>query len=372
MTDGPVSWTATATDGEARAGKLSTPHGTISTPAFMPVGTRGTVRGLDVADLRSVGVEILLANTYHLMERPGADTIVELGELHGFMAWDGPVLTDSGGYQVWSLSPKVSEEGVVFKSSYDGSKVVLSPERAVQVQEKLGADIAMVLDVLVGLPAPTTDVTGAMERTLRWSERALGARRRYDRALFGVVQGGTDPGLRTRSARETAALGFDGFGIGGLSVGESPEERDRALEATIRALPEGKPRYVMGIGDAQGLLAAVARGADMFDCVLPTRLARHGKVLHPDGDFSIKRTEWSREPGPIDSACDCSTCARYGRGYLRHLFNTRETLGPRLLTIHNLRYTLRLIETARRSIAAGDFESLACAIVERRAAGRQR
>jgi queuine tRNA-ribosyltransferase len=334
----------------------------------MPVGTRGTVKGVDAGDLRSVGAGMLLANTYHLMLRPGADVVAALGELHGFMAWDGPILTDSGGYQVFSLDPKITEDGVVFRSTYDGARVELSPERAVSVQETLGSDIAMVLDVLVGLPAPRAVLEAAMERTLRWSQRALAARRRSDRSLFGIVQGGTDPELRARSAAETAALDFDGFGIGGLSVGETARDRDLALDAAVPQLPTDRVRYVMGLGDTEGILACIARGVDLFDCVLPTRLARHGKVLHPDGDFSIKRAEWTTDAGPLQDGCDCPTCSHYSRGYLRHLVSTNELLGKRLMTLHNLRYTLRLVADAREAVEAHRFDAFHREVLARRAA----
>ena len=352
---GVVELSIEALDGAARAGTLSTPHGQVPTPAFMPVGTRGSVRGLDSTDLEAVGADIVLANTYHLMLRPGAATVHELGELQRFMGWNGPVLTDSGGYQVFSLDPRVTEDGVVFKSTYDGSRVELTPERAIEVQEMLGADIAMVLDELVGLPAPREVVAAAMERTLRWSQRALNAKQRPDRALFGIVQGGVDPELRARSAASTAALGFAGFGIGGLSVGESRDQMAAALDAAIPELPESAPRYVMGLGDTERLLDAVARGVDMFDCVLPTRLARLGKVLLPSGDFSIKRREWSRDERPLQEGCDCSACGRYSRGYIRHLFQTKERLAGRLVSLHNLRYTLRLLAEARAAITGGSF-----------------
>ena len=344
---GPVWWERDGADGAARSGVLHTPHGDVPTPAFMPVGTRGSVKTLDSGDLEAISTEIVLANTYHLMLRPGAETVASLGDLHGFMAWPRPILTDSGGYQVFSLSPDVDDEGVVFKSSYDGSRIELTPERAVGIQESLGADIAMALDVLIGLPAPRADVSAAMERTLRWADRTLAARQRGDQGVFGIVQGGTDPDLRARSAAETAARPFDGFGIGGLSVGEHRHDRNAALEAVMAELPRGKVRYVMGLGDTEGLLDAIGRGADLFDCVLPTRLARHGKVLHPDGDYSIKRREWSADDAPLETDCKCPACRRYSRGYLRHLFSTREPLGPRLVTLHNVWYTLRLMENAR-------------------------
>ncbi len=362
----PVSWDAVSHDGAARTGTLHTPHGSVATPAFMPVGTRGTVRLVGAEDLESLGVQMVLANTYHLMLRPGAETVAELGELHGMMGWAGPILTDSGGFQVFSLSPKVDEDGVAFRSSYDGSQVHLTPEDAVRVQETLGADVAMALDVLVGLPAPTEVVRRAMERTLRWAERALAAKQRGDQALFGIVQGGTDPELRTISARETAALGFPGFGIGGLAVGETPAERNLAIEAVAAQLPAAAPRYVMGLGDTEGLLDAIARGCDLFDCVIPTRLARHGKALHPAGDFSIKRAEWATSTEPIDPDCPCPACGRYTRGYLRHLFATHELLGLRLLSLHNLVYTMHLMADARTAIAAGDFAEFHLRTVARR------
>lgn len=365
-----ISWELVDQDGGARRGRLHTPHGAVATPAFMPVGTRGTVKAVDTNDLEASGAQMILANTYHLMLRPGADTVAELGELHGFMAWNGPILTDSGGYQIFSLRPEITEEGAVFRSTYDGSVVELTPERAIAIQERLGADIAMVLDVLVGLPAERDVLISAMERTLRWSERAIEAKRRTDRALFGIVQGGTDPELRAESARRTAALSFPGFGIGGLSVGESPTARNRALSAAVAELPASKVRYVMGLGDTEGILDAVERGADLFDCVLPTRLARHGKALHRYGDFSIKRSEWAASTAPIDPQCACLACRRYSRGHLRHLFNTRESLGPRLLTLHNLRYTADLMANIRHAIGSGSFATTKAAIVAARASGR--
>ena len=362
----PVHIKVDSQDGAARVGTLHTPHGTVATPAFMPVGTRGSVRGLDSADLEGIGAEILLANTYHLMLRPGADTVARLGELQRFMGWDGPVLTDSGGYQVFSLQPKVTEEGVVFKSTYDGSRVELTPEDAVGLQETLGSDIAMVLDELIGLPAAPEAVRAAMERTLRWSERAVAARSREDTALFGIVQGGVDPGLRAESAARTAAIGFAGFGIGGLSVGESRSELQVALDSAVPELPADAPRYVMGLGDTEQLLDAVERGVEMFDCVLPTRLARHGKVLNADGDFSIRRQEWAQDDQPLEAGCDCPPCATYSRGYIRHLFNTKELLGGRLVSLHNLRYTLRLLEQARAAIAESRFAEWRRGVEDRR------
>ncbi len=366
----PVTWEETGRQGNARTGMLHTPHGTIPTPAFMPVGTRGTVRLVGAEDLEALGAHIVLANTYHLMLRPGSVVVADLGELHGFMGWSGPILTDSGGFQVFSLDPHVAEDGVRFRSSYDGSEVHLTPEDAVGVQEELGSDVAMMLDVLVGLPSPRSTVEAAMERTLRWAERALAAKRRDDRALFGIIQGGVDLELRHRSASETASLGFPGFGIGGLAVGESAAERNATIAVVVDALPAAAPRYVMGLGDTEGLLDAMARGCDLFDCVIPTRLARHGKVLHPDGDFSIKRAEWTGDDRPLDSDCPCAACARYSRGYLRHLFATKELLGLRLVSLHNLRYTLDLMAAARFAIAGGTFDAFHEERSSRRVAGR--
>ncbi|MEA2001346.1 MAG: tRNA guanosine(34) transglycosylase Tgt [Actinomycetota bacterium] len=365
-----VAWRKTAESGASRVGMLTTSHGDVATPAFMPVGTRGTVKTVDTEDLDKAGAEMILANTYHLMLRPGSDVVSALGELHGFMAWPGPILTDSGGYQVFSLNPDISEEGVVFRSTYDGSRVELTPERAVQVQEELGSDVAMVLDVLIGLPASREETIAAMERTLRWAQRAVEAKKRDDRALWGIIQGGSDIDLRVRSAGETAAIGFPGFGIGGLSVGETPEVRNAVVAAVVPELPERTPRYVMGLGDTEGILDCVARGVDLFDCVLPTRLARHGKALSPTGDFSIKRAEWRTSVEPIDLDCECVACRRYSRGHIRHLFGTKEFLGPRLLSIHNLTYTMNLMERIRGAIAAGRFrEFSAQTLAARRAHG---
>ncbi|HEY7564137.1 MAG TPA: tRNA guanosine(34) transglycosylase Tgt [Acidimicrobiia bacterium] len=355
MITGPVWWEQVAADGAARAGILHTPHGDVLTPAFMPVGTRAAVRAVDVDDLQAAGSEILLANTYHLMLRPGAAAVARLGGLHDFWGWPGPILTDSGGYQVFSLKPAVTEDGSVFRSVYDGSVVSLSPEDAVRIQQDLGPDIAMALDVCIGLPAPPEVVRDAMELTLRWGERALAAHDRSDQALFGIVQGGVDPDLRALSAKHTASLGFAGYGIGGLSVGESHAERDRGLEAAISELPGGQVRYVMGLGDSEGVLSAVERGADLFDCVWPTRLARHGRVLTGKGDFNLRRAEYAIDSRPLAADCDCHTCLGHHRGYLRHLLAMNEISVFRLLTIHNLTYTLRLLREARTAIMGGTY-----------------
>ncbi len=323
----------------------------------MPVGTRAAVKAVDTDDLGKLGAEIVLANTYHLMLRPGSKLISDLGGLHEFMSWDKPLLTDSGGFQIFSLDPEIDESGATFKSVYDGQTVHLTPEEAVKVQERLGPDIAMVLDVCVGLPAPEEMIEEEMRRTLRWAERCLEAHDREDQALFGIVQGGIDDELRAESARKTSELGFDGFGIGGLSVGESAEDRNRALVAAIAELPEEKPRYVMGLGDTEGLLDAILRGADMFDCVLPTRLARHGKALTRFGDFNLKNSEFERDEAPLEAGCGCLTCSRYSRAYLRHLVRMKELSAHRLLTVHNLYYTLELVAGARTAIEQGRLES---------------
>jgi queuine tRNA-ribosyltransferase len=364
-----VDWTLRGSDGDARTGIMSTPHGSVETPNFMAVGTRAAVKTLDTEDLDRLGAQIVLANTYHLMLRPGEDIIHKLGELHGFMAWDKPILTDSGGYQVLSLKPKITEEALIFRSSYDGSLVKLSPERSVAVQEALGSDIAMMLDVPVALPASRDQAEGAMHRTLRWAERSKAAKTRSDRALFGIIQGGADPELRSISAKETAAIGFPGFGIGGLAVGESNIERARAIEPSLDQLDPSAARYVMGLGDTEGILDAVSQGIDLFDCVLPTRLARHGKALTRDGDVSIKRKEWSNDPRPLDTDCQCVTCRRYSRGYLRHLNRTSELSGQRLLTLHNLTYTYTLMRDIRESIASSSFDAFRSEVLTRRAQG---
>ncbi len=356
MTADPVTWQETAADGAARTGSLQTPHGAVSTPAFMAVGTRAAVKAVDATDLIGVGAEIVLANTYHLMLRPGARVVEEMGGLHAFMNWDRPILTDSGGYQIFSLGPKVEEDGAAFRSVYDGSTVSLTPEDAIGVQQSLGADIAMALDVCVGLPAERDVVEAEMRRTLRWAERCLAAHNRSDQALYGIVQGGVDPDLRVESAEQTALLGFPGFGIGGLSVGESPEERDLAMEAAFSGLPDGKPRYVMGLGDTEGLLAAISRGADLFDCVIPTRLARHGRVLASTGDYNLRQASYETDPGPLDPECECLACVGYSRAYLRHLVRMNEISAHRLLSIHNLQYTLGVISGARVAIEGGRFE----------------
>ncbi|REK19360.1 MAG: tRNA guanosine(34) transglycosylase Tgt [Actinobacteria bacterium] len=364
-----IEWTKGSSDGPARSGVLRTPHGEVKTPVFMPVGTKAAVKAVDSSDLHSIGAGIILANTYHLMLRPGSGTIEKLGGLHEFMNWSRPILTDSGGFQVFSLDPAIEEEGVIFQSSVDGDEIHLTPELAIRVQEELGADIVMVLDVCVGLPAPESVVRNEMERTLRWAERCIEAHDRDDQGLFGIVQGGVDPNLRQLSARKTAELDFPGFGIGGLSVGESAEERNLSIEAAISELPEDKPRYVMGLGDPQGLIDAVARGVDMFDCVIPTRHARHGKVLTSFGDLNIRNQEFEFDESPIDPDCACATCHNYSRAYLRHLYRMKEISAMRLLSIHNLRHLTDLMADARAAISSGRFGAFREEFLARRANG---
>jgi queuine tRNA-ribosyltransferase len=324
----------------------------------MPVGTRGTVRLLDTRDLEMLGPQIILANTYHLMLRPGAETVASLGGLHGFTGWDGHMLTDSGGFQVFSLGPDVDEEGVTFRSTYDGSTHRLTPETAVQVQESLGADIQMVLDICTGLPAPEEEVRLAAKRTLAWAARARDTHTRSDQSLFGIVQGGVTLDLRAESAAQTAALEFDGYGIGGLSVGEPREEMLPALSAAIAELPSDRPRYLMGVGDPVSMVESVALGVDMFDCVLPTRLARHGTALTDSGRFQLKGARYAGDSSPVDPGCGCPVCERFSRGYIRHLLVIGEPTGGRLLTVHNLAWMLGFVDQIRRAIQSGTLADL--------------
>src|SRR5438067_4913516 len=323
----------TATDGDARVGTVTTARGSFRTPCFMPVGTRGAVRMLSATDLEDLGAELVLANTYHLMLRPGADVVAQLGGLHRFTGWNGHMLTDSGGYQVFSLSPHVDDDGVTFRSTYDGTTHRLTPEDAVAVQEQLGADIQMVLDVCPPLPSSPEVLRTAVERTAAWAARARQAHRREGQALFGIVQGGVDERLRAESARRTVDVGFDGYGIGGLSVGETRAELLGALAACTDELPVDRPRYLMGVGDPLGLAEAVALGVDLFDSVLPTRLARHGTVLTDAGRLSLRRADNRDDARPLDPSCPCPVCARWSRAYLRHLHAVGEPGAARLLTI---------------------------------------
>jgi queuine tRNA-ribosyltransferase len=347
--------------GRARLGRLETPHGTVDTPQFMPVGTQATVKALTPGDLRAAGTQILLANTYHLSLRPGEERIRRLGGLHAFMAWDGPILTDSGGFQVFSLGHlrTVDDDGATFASHLDGSEVRLTPERAVAIQEALGSDIAMVLDHLVGADVDPDQVRVATERTHAWAVRSLGARSRDDQALFGIVQGGVDQSLREASARATAELPFDGIAVGGLSVGESKASMAAALASVAEALADDpRPRYLMGVGSPEDFFGAVEQGIDLFDCVLPTRLARHGLLWTSEGRLRLANAATLDDPRPVDPACRCETCRDYSRAYLAHLFRAGELLAHRLSSVHNLTYTLDLMRAIRQGLTDGGYEAL--------------
>ena len=341
-----------AADGTARTGVVHTPRGSFRTPCFMPVGTRGAVKYLSADDLERLGAEIVLGNTYHLMLRPGAETVAALGGLNGFNAWSGHSLTDSGGFQIFSLQPKVDDDGVTFRSTYDGSSHRFTPERAVAVQEAIGADIQMVLDVCPPLPSPPEVIRLALDRTSAWALRARAAHRRPDQALYGIVQGGIDEVMRAESARRTVEVGFDGYALGGLSVGETRAEMLPAMAAALPHLPTDRPRYLMGVGDPARLVDAVDLGVDLFDCVLPTRLGRHGTLLTSTGRLNIKRAEFARSDDPIDPACGCEVCARHSRGYLRHLAQQGEPTAARLCTIHNLAWLFALVHGMRDAIRA--------------------
>lgn len=361
--DRVVSMDIEATDGRARAGVVHTATGSFRTPCFMPVGTRGAVRTLAADDLEDLGAQVVLANTYHLMLRPGPETVAQLGGLHGFTGWGGLMLTDSGGFQVFSLEPDVDDDGVTFRSTYDGSSHRLTPESAVEVQSLLGADIQMVLDVCPPLPSPPGVVQTAVDRTARWAERAAKTMVSLraagsTQALFGIVQGGTDCELRRQSAQRTCAIGFDGYGIGGFSVGEPRAEMLPALEVVLDVIPVDQPRYLMGVGDPIGMIEAVALGVDMFDCVLPTRLARHGTILTDSGRLNLRNVRWANDPDPLDETCTCPTCRRYSKAYIRHLLKVQEPTAARLTTLHNVHWTLRLIERARDAVLRGELDEL--------------
>ncbi len=351
-----------AADGAARRGEIETPRGKIRTPAFMPVGTAATVKAMLPEHVRAAGADIVLANTYHLMLRPGAERIAALGGLHAFMRWPGPILTDSGGFQVMSLSKlrKVEEGGVTFRSHIDGAMVELSPERAIEIQRLLGADISMQLDECIRLPAPDTEVERAMTLSLRWAERskrAFGAE--PGRALFGIVQGGVSPELRRRSARELVGIGFDGYAIGGLAVGEPQEVMYRTLEITVPELPADRPRYLMGVGEPDDILGAVERGIDMFDCVLPTRAGRHALAYTRFGKLNLKNARHADDPQPLDPESACPAARDYSRAYLHHLVKANETLGAMLLTWANVAYYQELMEGIRTAIGAKCFTEFA-------------
>lgn len=325
-------------------------------PAFMPVGTQGTVKGIDIGRLRETGTRMMLANTYHLALRPGEETVALLGDLHQFSGWSGPILTDSGGFQIFSLSrqAKVSEQGVEFRSHIDGSSIQFSPERAMEIQQRLGSDVAMVLDHVVGLPSKPEIVAEATWRSVRWAERCLQAATRNDQLVWAIVQGGLDGQLRRQSAQASVTLGFRGYAVGGLSVGESPEQMYKTLDVTVPELPADCPRYLMGVGRPEDLLEAISRGIDLFDCVMPTRNGRNALAFTDSGPVRLRNACHRHDPQPLEKECPCPAC-RHSRGYLRHLFQAQEMLGPILLSIHNLTYYGRLLAEARTAIVADRF-----------------
>ncbi|HSJ56871.1 MAG TPA: tRNA guanosine(34) transglycosylase Tgt [Anaerolineae bacterium] len=346
----------TAADSRARLGRISTPHGDIHTPAFAPVGTQATVKALDPRDLHDLGAELILANTYHLYLRPGADLVAELGGLHRFMGWDRPILTDSGGFQVFSLAEtrQITDDGVVFRSHIDGSRHVFTPEMVIAVEEKLGADIIMCFDECAR-PDDRAYSEIAMARTHAWAVRCQAAHTRADQALFGIVQGGIFPDLRRQSAEFLVGLDLPGYAIGGLSVGESKEQMYATLDVTAPLLPTAKPRYLMGVGAPEDLVEGVARGIDFFDCVLPTRLARNAAVFTRRGRLNMRNAQYERDPAPIEAGCGCYACQHFSRAYVRHLFKAQEILAARLATIHNVYFLLQLMRDIRAAIAQGEF-----------------
>jgi queuine tRNA-ribosyltransferase len=341
----------------ARRGTFHTPHGPVETPAFMPVGTQATIKGLTIDQVRTTGAQMILGNTYHLALRPGEEIIRDLGGLHRFMGWEGPILTDSGGFQLYSLAQntKITEQAAVFRSHIDGKLLELSPERSIAIQEALGSDVAMVLDHVIALPAAGEAIKDACDRTIRWARRCQAAATRSDQAQFAIVQGGLDPELRVWCARQLADLEFPGYAVGGLSVGESPDEMYRVLDIVCPAMPAEKPRYLMGVGTPQDLLNAIHRGIDLFDCVMPTRNGRNALAFTDAGPLRLRNAIHARDERPLEEGCHCLAC-RHSRAYLRHLFLADEMLGPILLTHHNLSYYQRLLAEARDAIAADRFE----------------
>ncbi len=344
--------------GRARVGVLTTGRSEVATPAFMPVGSLGNVRSVDGEELLKMGYGIILNNAYHLFLRPGHKVVEELGGVHGFTAWPGAILTDSGGFQVFSLAKfcKVTDEGVIFQSHIDGSSRFISPETSIEIQEALGADIIMAFDHVVALPSSTEQVREATKRTSLWARRCVEAKRRTDQSLFGIVQGGLDPTLRVESARDLVSVGFDGYAVGGLSVGEDKADMYAMLDVTVPELPSAKPRYLMGVGMPEDLVEGVARGIDMFDCVVPSRHGRTGWLFTSFGRVVIKQARYVRDEQPIDPACRCPVCARYTRAYLHHLFVVKEMLGARLNTIHNLWFFAQLMQEIRSAVRGGTFQ----------------
>ena len=362
------------TDGAARAGILRTAHGEVRTPAFMPVGTKGTVKSLDPGELRTVGSQIILGNTYHLHFRPGDELIAELGGLHAFAGWDGPILTDSGGFQVFSLRDtllEVDDEGVTFRSVYDGAPERFTPELVARIQRNLGSDVAMCLDICPPAGVPRSELEEAVRRTTLWAARQREAERAPGQLLFGIAQGAADRELRTRSIDEIAGLGFDGHALGGLAVGESREEMFAATSWAAPLLPAAQPRYFMGIGDAEGVLRVIEAGIDLFDCVLPTRTARTGSALTGSGRLNLRNARFARDPRPLEDGCGCPACTRFSRAYVRHLVKQEEVLGLRLLSLHNLHFLLELTAGARAAIERGALAAYVAERLARLAGGPQ-
>lgn len=360
-----------ATDGPARRGRLALAHGVVETPIFMPVGTQATVKGLTPDQVRDAGAQILLSNTYHLALRPGDELIRDLGGLHRFMHWDRPILTDSGGFQVYSLaqSRKIDDRGATFRSHIDGALLELTPERAVAIQENLGSDVAMCLDECPPADTDRAYMTVAVERTVRWAERCKRAQTRADQRLFGIVQGGTNLDLRERCARELVGLDFPGYALGGFSVGETPAQMVAALRPSASFLPADRPRYLMGVGRPEDIVAGIDCGIDMFDCVMPTRNGRNALAFTDDGVVKIRNAKHRRDPAPIESDCPCYGCARFSRAYLHHLFAADEMLGPTLLSLHNVAYYLRLVGRCRAAIEAGTWAAFRETYLARLAGG---
>ena len=357
------------TSGKARRGQVTLAHGTVQTPAFMPVGTYGTVKAMSPVELHDIGANIVLGNTFHLWLRPGLEVIEAHGGLHGFMGWDGPILTDSGGFQVFSLGAlrKITEEGVKFQSPVNGDKLFLTPEESMRIQRVLNSDIVMIFDECTPYPATEREAADSMRLSLRWAARSKAAHEGNPNALFGIVQGGMYEDLRDESLAELVKIGFDGFAIGGLSVGEPKEDMRRILEHTAPKLPQDKPRYLMGVGTPEDLVASVAQGIDMFDCVMPTRNARNGMLFTQYGDIKIKNAQYRLDTRPLDAECSCYTCQNFSRGYLHHLHRLKEILGARLNTIHNMHYYQQLMSEMRAAIEADAFAQFVEQFAARRA-----
>jgi queuine tRNA-ribosyltransferase len=368
VSDRPVRFRTLASDGKsaARLGWLETPHGAVETPAFMPVGTQATVKGLTPDQIRAAGAHMILANTYHLALRPGEEVVAALGGLHAFMGWDGPILTDSGGFQIFSLAAlcQIDDHGAVFRSHIDGRLMELTPERAVMIQQALGSDIAMCLDHCPALPTTRDVIRAAVDRTVTWANRCKQAHNKTNQALFGIVQGGCHADLRGRCAEALVAMDFDGYAVGGVSVGENRIDVDRALQVTVHLLPEDRPRYLMGVGRPQDILSAVATGIDLFDCVLPTRNGRNATCFTNTGLVKLRNASYARDPRPIEDGCTCLACLRFSRSYLRHLFLAKEMLGPVLASLHNLTYIHQLMHRVRQAIVEDRLVQLRLEVLE--------